>query len=48
MVRCGSKSGQDQDMCLEEFGLCAQNLITILGSIYIYIYGYLIKKESSL
>jgi hypothetical protein len=35
VVRYGSKSGQDQDM-LEDIGLCAQDLLTILGSKYIY------------
>ena len=33
MVRCGSKNGDQKDMCLEEIGLCAQKLFTILGSI---------------
>ena len=33
VVRCGSKNGYQKDiMWLEEIGLCAQNLITILGS----------------
>ena len=24
MIRCGSKNGHQQDMCLKEIGLCAQ------------------------
>ena len=31
--RCGSKNGYQKDMCLEDIGLCAQNMITMIGSI---------------
>ena len=30
--RCGSKNGRHNDMCLEEVGLRAQNMLTILSS----------------
>ena len=33
VVRCRSKNGHLKDMCLIEIGLCAQNVLTILGSI---------------
>ena len=33
MVRCGSKNGYLKVMWLKEIGLCAQDVITILGSI---------------
>ena len=33
MVRCDSKNGYPQDMCFIKIGLCAQNMITILGLI---------------
>ena len=33
MAGCGSKSGYQKDMYSKEDGLCAQNMITILGSI---------------
>ena len=33
MVSCGSKNGHQKDMCLKEVGICAQNDLTILGSI---------------
>ena len=39
MVRFGSNNGykkKKKDMCLKEIGLCAQNMIIILGSL-IYI-----------
>ena len=32
VVRCGSKNGHQNDMCLKEIGLHAQNMLTILGS----------------
>jgi hypothetical protein len=36
MVRCGSKNGHQNDICLKEFELRAQHLLTILGSIDLY------------
>ena len=33
MVRCGSKGGYQKDICLEDSGPCAQNMIIILGSV---------------
>ena len=33
MVWCGFKNGYQNDMCLKEIGIHAQNMITILGSI---------------
>ena len=33
MVRCGSKNGHQKDICLKQIGLCAQNMVTVLGSI---------------
>ena len=33
VVDCRSKNEQQKDMCLEEIGLCAQNMLTILSSI---------------
>ena len=33
MVRCGFKNGHIKDVCLEEIGLRAQNMIIIKGSI---------------
>ena len=33
VVRCGSKNGHYEDMCLKEIELHAQNLLIILGSI---------------
>ena len=33
LVRCSSKNGYQKDMCLKGIGLCAQNMITILGPI---------------
>lgn len=32
MVGCGSKNGHQVDICLEETGLCVQNMLTILDS----------------
>ena len=32
VVWCGSKNKSQKEMCLEEVGLCAQNMITIIGS----------------
>ena len=31
VVKCGCKSRHQKDLCLEEIGLHAQNLLTILG-----------------
>ena len=31
VVRCGSKNGHQKDLCLDEIGLCAQKMVTILG-----------------
>ena len=39
VVRCGSKSRNQKDLCLEEIRLHAQNMITILGSIVYKIGG---------
>ena len=33
MVRCGSKNEHQRNMCSKEIGLCAENFITIPGSI---------------
>ena len=41
MVRCRSENGHRQDMCLEEIGLSAQLLLTILGSIVHMVGGLL-------
>ena len=30
--RCGSKNGYQEDICLKEIGLCAKNMINIIGS----------------
>lgn len=38
IVRCGSKNGYQKDMCLKVIGLCAHNILTILGSI-VYMIG---------
>ena len=32
LVRCGSKYGHQNNICSKDIGLCAQNLLTILGS----------------
>ena len=32
VVRCGSKNGHHNIMCLQEIGLCAQNMLSILDS----------------
>jgi hypothetical protein len=46
VVRCHTKNGYKQDTYLKEIGLCAQNMITIVGSIVDIIggnlYGHLI------
>ena len=39
VVRCGSKKGYQEDMCFEEIGLHAQNMLTILGSLVKTIIG---------
>ena len=31
MVRCGSKSGHQKDLCLNEIRLCAQKVVANLG-----------------
>ena len=31
MVTCGSKNGNQKDMCLEEIGLRTQNMLSFLG-----------------
>jgi len=33
VVRCGSKTWYQKDMCLEENQLCAHHMLTILSSI---------------
>jgi hypothetical protein len=33
MLRCGSKSGHQKDICLKEVELRAQNVLAFLGSI---------------
>ena len=32
-VRCGFKNGYHRNMCLKKYGLHAQNMVTILGSL---------------
>ena len=39
MVRCDSKNAHQKDMCLEELGLSAQNLLPIPSSIIDMIEG---------
>ena len=39
MVRCGSKNEHLKDMCLQDTGIHAQNILTILGSIINMIGG---------
>ena len=39
MVRCGFENRYQKDMCLEEIGLHAQNIVVILGSIVNMIEG---------
>jgi hypothetical protein len=39
LVWCGFKNGHQEDMCLEEVGLHAPNMISILGSIVKIIMG---------
>ena len=34
MVRCRSKNEHQKNICLEEIGLRAQNMLTILGLIF--------------
>lgn len=41
MVRAGSKNGHQKNMFIQETGLCAQNLFTVLGSIVSIIEGIL-------
>ena len=31
VIRCGSKNGHKKGMCLDNVGLCAQNVLTTLG-----------------
>ena len=33
VVRCGSKNGHQNDTWLKDIGLCAQNMLSILGSL---------------
>jgi hypothetical protein len=51
VVRCGPKTNMKEDTGLEEIGLHAQNMITILGSLHNIIRGaYMIiqrTRESS-
>ena len=39
VVGCGSKNRHQKDMCLEEIGLCAPKMFTILGPILNIIGG---------
>jgi hypothetical protein len=39
IVRCGSKNGYQKHMCLKVIGLFDQNILTILGSIVVYMIG---------
>ena len=39
VVRCGSKNGQQIYICSKQIGLCAQNMLTVLGSIVNMIAG---------
>ena len=39
VLRCGSKNGHQNYMCLSEVGFCALNLFTIIGSIVRIIGG---------
>ena len=40
MIWCASKNGYQRDICSKDFGLRAQNMMTILGSIInIIIWG---------
>ena len=39
VVRCDPKTKYQNDMCIKETRLCAQNMITILGSIVNIIWG---------
>ena len=38
-MTCGSKNGHQIDMGSKEIGLCAQNMLTILGSVANIIWG---------
>ena len=40
VVRCGSKNRYQNDLCLKEIGLHAQNMVTILGSTVNIIGGW--------
>ena len=39
VVRCDFENGFQKDICLKEIGLCAQNMLTFLGSIVNIIDG---------
>ena len=39
VVRCGSKNKRQSDTCSKEIGLCAQNTLTIRGSVVNMIEG---------
>jgi hypothetical protein len=39
VVRCASWNGRHKDICLKEIGLCAHNMLTIMGSIINIIGG---------
>ena len=39
VVRYASRNGRHKDVCLNEIGLCAHNMLTILGSIINIIGG---------
>jgi hypothetical protein len=32
VVTCGFKNGHQKDMCLQEIGLCVENMLTVLVS----------------
>jgi hypothetical protein len=33
VVRCGSENGQQKYICSKQIGLCAQDMLAVLGSI---------------
>ena len=39
VVRCDFENGFQADICLQEIGICVQNMLTILGSIVNIISG---------
>ena len=47
VARCGSENIHEKDMCLNEFELQLQNLLTILGSIGKYGWGESIREVTT-